>query len=296
MAATPDAIGCVTSGDQPRRRLGLLDLPTEVRHQIYRHLFCHRPGPITLGFHDFFSKWASLSLSEDREAPHEPTFHTSLFRVNKAISRDTLEFAYSANCFRFDKDIQTFCNLGSIALASIKTLRVYRNAWLNSSYAISFWRTLNQRCPSLALLVVEAASHILLAAIPYLKDFMASIPRGHARPNLVLDLNVWDRHFSFDFPDREYQTALQDLRSNMLESDWKEFSYPYIYVMRMPRHVKEIRFALDLGPGALRALEEVLRQSTDLCFVEADPESSNSAGHVAGRGKHRCFVWKEAGE
>ncbi|KIW26727.1 uncharacterized protein PV07_06538 [Cladophialophora immunda] len=288
----------IKGGDQPRRPLGLLDLPAEVRHQIYAHLFCHKPSPITLGFHDFFTKWAATwsPFEGEQEAPHEPTFHTALFRVNKAISRDALQFAYGANSFRSDKDIQTFCALGPVALASIKTLRVYRNAWLNSSYATSFWRTLDQRCPGLELLVVEAASHILLAAIPYLNDFMASIPRGQRKPKLVLDLNVWDRHFSFDFPDRDYQSALQDLRRNMLESDWKEFLDPYIYVMRMPRHVQEIRFALDLGPGALRALEEVLRQSTDLCFVEADQASSSTGGHLAGRGKYRCLVWKETGE
>ncbi|OAL25999.1 hypothetical protein AYO20_10268 [Fonsecaea nubica] len=285
------------SGGQPRKRLGLLDLPTEVRHQIYAYLFCHKPNPITLGFHDFYTKWATWPLSDEaRETPHEPTFHTALFRVNKAISRDALQFAYGANSFRFDKDIQTFCHLGAIALASIKTLRVYRNAWLNSSYATSFWRTLDRHCPGLELIVIEAASHILLAAIPYLKDFMASIPHGQAKPRLVLDLNVWDRHFSFDFPDGDYQTALQDLRRTMVESDWKESLDPYIYVMRMPRHVKEIRFALDLGPGAFRALEEVLSQSSDLCFVQADQATSNAAGHVAGRGIHRCLIWKETGE
>ncbi|KIW96703.1 uncharacterized protein Z519_02094 [Cladophialophora bantiana CBS 173.52] len=283
-------------GNQLRKRLGLLDLPVEVRHQIYAHLFCHKPSPITLGYQDFFTKWAIWSPSDEKGMPHEPTFYTELFRVNKAISRDTLEFAYGANSFRFDKDIQTFCNLGSIALASIKTLRVYKNAWLNSSYATIFWRTLHQRCPSLHLLIIEAASHVLLAAIPYLKDFMASVPRGQPKPKLVLDLNVWDRHFSFDFPDREYQTALQDLRQNLLDDDWKEFLNPYIYVMRMPRHAKEIHFVLDLGPGAFRALEEVLRQPTELCFVETNPGLSSSGDHLAGRGKRRCFIWKETGE
>ncbi|KIX93753.1 uncharacterized protein Z520_10659 [Fonsecaea multimorphosa CBS 102226] len=299
MASTPDAVMCASSSNhQHPSRLGLLDLPIEVRHQIYGHLFCHKPVPIVLGFRsDFFAKWETWSPCEDSDAPpHEPTFHTALFRVNKPISRDAIEFAYSSSSFCFDKDLQTFCNLSPIALASIKTLWIFRTAWLNSSDATSFWCTLDQRCPSLDLLVVEVASHILLPAIPYLKDFMASIPPGQAKPNLILDLHVWDRHFSFDFPDRDYQRALQDLQSNLVESDRKEFLNPYIYVMRMPRRAKEIHFDLDLGPGEFRALVEVLRQPTALCFVEADQPSSNSGGHVTGRGKHLCFTWKESGE
>ncbi|OCT54825.1 hypothetical protein CLCR_03069 [Cladophialophora carrionii] len=276
------------------RRLGLLDLPPEVRHEIYRPLFCHKPSPITLGVQDFFSRWASFSPADELQ---EPTFYTALFRVNKAISRDALQYAYSANSFRFDRDIETFCNLGPVALASIKTLRVYKNAWLNSSYATSFWQTINQCCSSLELLVVEAASHVLLSAIPYLGHLTASIPARQAKPRLILDLTVLDRHFSFDFPDREYQSARQDLEENMRNKDSAD--YPprpqYTYVMRLPRHVKEIRFVLDMGPGAFRALEGTLKEATDLFFVESDDIPPVAGDGIEGRGIRHCFVWQETG-
>ncbi|KAJ9611986.1 hypothetical protein H2200_003581 [Cladophialophora chaetospira] len=273
----------------PVQYRGLLDLPPEVRYQIYRQLFCHKPSPITLGFQDYFTKWASFSLSDE---PQEPTFYTSLFRVNKAISRDTLEFAYSSNSFRFDKDIETFSKLSPIALASIKILRVYKNAWLNGSYATLFWKTLNESCPRLELLVVEAPSHVLLRAIPYMKDFMASMPRGPSRPRLILDLTVLDRHFSFDFPDREYQSALQDLHEDVADGGERSTRQQYEYVMRLPRHVREIRFILDVGPGAFRALEETLKASTNLCFVE-DDIAPLAGDCIEGRGKRHCFAWRE---
>ena len=284
-----------SAGKAQRRQLGLLDLPPEVRHQIYQHLFCHKPSPITLGCQDFFAKWAAWSLPPIEE-PSEPTFHTAIFRVSKVVSRDALQYAYSANSFRFDKDIETFCKLGAIALASIKYLRIYKNAWLKSSYATAFWKTLNQSCSSLELLVVEAASHVLLSAIPYLKDFVASIAQDQARPKLILDLNVWDRHFSFDFPDREYQSALEDLHQNVGDADRKAHLMPYTYVMRMPRHVKEIRFVLDIGPGAWRALSETMEEAADIRFVRDDEIPTIGGDLFEGRGKRHCFIWKQEHE
>ena len=278
-------------GEQsPAQYRGLLDLPPEVRHQIYRQLFCHKPSPITLGFQDYFTKWASFSLSDE---PQEPTFYTALFRVNKAISRDALEFAYSYNSFRFDKDIETFSKLGAIALASIRILRVYKNAWLNGLSAAVFWRTLNQLSPGLELLVVEAPSHVLLRALPYMKDFMASIPSGSSKPRLIIDLTVLDRHFSFDFPDREYQSALQDLREHTEDSGERSTRQQYTYVMRLPRHVREIRFILDVGPGAFRAFQETLEAASDLYFVENDDIAPLAGDGIEGRGQRHCFAWSE---
>lgn len=281
-------------------RPGLMDLPPEVRHEIYKHLFCHKPSPITLSHQDFYAKWAHFSPFLEPQQQEQPTFYTALFRVNKAISRDALQFAYSANSFKFDKDIETFCKLGSIALASIKCLRVYRDAWLDSSYATAFWETVNRSCSSLELLIVEAASHVLLSAIPYMKDFMASIPPGQPKPSLILDLIVLDRHFSFDFPDHDYRSAIQDLQESTKGrgngGDGESVSLHYKYAMRLPKHTKDIRFLLDIGAGAFRALDETLSRSADLCFVQAD-DIPHVGGHdIDGRGKRHCFVWQETCE
>ena len=270
-------------------KTSLLELPVEVRYQIYSYLFCHKPSPITLGIQDFFSKWA---LSSPFDEPQEPTFYTALFRVNKAVSRDAVRFAYSSNSFRFDKDIETFCRLGPIALASIKTLRVYKNAWLSSGYATGLWETLNRSCSGLELLVAEAASHVLQGAIPYLKDYMASIPAGCTKPRLILDLTVLERHFSFDFPDREYQSALQELHDNVEDRKWQQFNLQSTYVMRLPRQVKEIQFVVAIGPGAYRALHETLKEHPDLGFVESEDVASVAGDGMEGRGKRQCFIWQ----
>jgi hypothetical protein len=218
--------------------------------------------------------------------------------VNKAISQDALQFAYASNSFRFDKDIETFCKLGTIALASIRSLRVYKNAWLNSSYATAFWETLDQSCSSLELLIVEAASHVLLGAIPYLRDYMASIPTSQSRPRLILDVTVMDRHFSFDLPGRDYQSALQELRENMGELEEGErnpSALQYKCVMRLPTHVKDIRLVVDIGPGAYGALSETLDDFTGLGFVRSEDIASVTDNGIEGRGKRHCYIWQGDG-
>jgi hypothetical protein len=70
-----------TTTKTPRAEsLSLLHLPAEVRHQIYEHVPCHRPSPLSLA-----SEAHQLSWSQD-DAAVEPTFYTELFRVNKAIT------------------------------------------------------------------------------------------------------------------------------------------------------------------------------------------------------------------
>ena len=273
--------------------LGLLDLPPEVRHDIYRHLFCHKPTPITLGLQDSLPHWDHF-YDSDSEEPPDPIFYTALFRVNKAISHDALQFAYASNSFRFDNEIETFCRLGVTALNSIRTLRVYKNAWLDSSYATAFWQTLNQSCGGLELLIIEAASHVLLGAIPRFKDFMASIPAGQSRPKLILDLTVLDRHFSFDIPEREYQSALEELHGSM-KGPGRTLSpaaLQYKSVMRLPRHVKEVRVVVDIGAGAFKALQEILGKSNNLGFVRSKDIASVACDGTEGRGERHCFTWQ----
>ncbi|KIX10331.1 uncharacterized protein Z518_01413 [Rhinocladiella mackenziei CBS 650.93] len=280
----------MTSTHPAQRRLGLLDLPPEVRHKIYRYLFCHKPLPITLGSGDRIPQINETWLDVDET---EPTFYTEIFRVNKAISCDALQFAYSANSFRLFTDLHSFCRLGATALASIRTLAIFNNCWKPGGHISVIWDTFNQRCPSLEYLIVQPSSHILLQAIPHLKDFFASIPQNEPRPRLVLDIHVWDRHFSFDIPDREHKKALEELHGTWGAAGWRGFADPEEIVMRMPRHVKQIDFVLEMGPGAVQALNEFLHESPNVFFVETDEQLSYSGHQREGRRAHHCYYWEE---
>lgn len=278
----------------PKRQLDLLDLPPEVRHQIYNYLFCHKPSPIALGHEVASSKWEAWAVNDE---PSDPTFYTGLFRVNKAISHDALQFAYSTNSFRLNADLETFTKLGPTSLASIKALSVFNNVWSSSAYARRVWETLGERCSGLELLIVQPASHVLFRAIPYVKEFVASIPPGQERPELVLDLNVWDRHFSFDLPDREYRRSLEELKGadTSVDDEWNEFMSPHRMIMRMPKHVKQIQFVLDVSLGAVQALDEVLKESTGLKFVRTKDPPTSGGHHLGGRRTRHCYVWTESG-
>lgn len=282
----------------------LLDLPPEVRHQIYRHLFCHQPSPITLAREDALKQWAAFSPDAEPEV-REPTFHTAIFRVNKAISRDALRYAYSANRFQLLSDLDTFCNLGATALASIKTLSVFNRCWSGSPPARAIWDTLSGSCPGLEFLIVRPASHVLFGAIPYLRDFIAAIPPDRARPTLVLELNVWERHFSFDFPDRDYRNAQNDLKHGPPadectgSSSSPSLSSSYTNIMRMPSHVKKISFVLDVSPAAMQALDDFLAESLDLHLVKLDKLDEVPLiedHHREGRRTRHYYAWEESAE
>jgi len=49
-----------------------------------------------------------------------------------------------------------------------------------------------------------------------------------------------------------------------VEDDSKQYLTHRTMVLRMPRHVKRIQFVLDVSPGAVQALDEVLSESSDL--------------------------------
>ncbi len=271
---------------------GLLDLPVEVRHVIYRHLFCHRPNPISLGPR-YLEPTFEAPEQPDDDASDEPTFHVGLFRVNKAISRDALQFAYSGNSFQLMPDLRTFCGLGTTALASIKTLTVFNNCCSSSGHSRLVWKLLTEECTSLELLILQPSSHLFLRAIPYFKDFVTSISHDQIPPRLVVHLYIWDRHFSFDLPDRDYHRTLQDLSGRLKDDLYDDFMSPKELVMSMPRHVKQIELVLDVSPGAVRALDAFLQQSPDLHLTKLSGPVPYD-GHRVGRQIRHCYVWDES--
>ncbi|KAL6245321.1 hypothetical protein RBB50_008096 [Rhinocladiella similis] len=279
----------MTPDQTAQKPVGFLDLPTEVRHQVYKYLFCHRALPIPLGS----GSLAPLQL-QDKIDLDEPVFHTALFRVNKDISADAIRFAYSANSFQLPSELASFCRLSSTALASIRSLTVYNNCWLVGREFQAVWDIINHRCSSLTLLVIQPSTHLLWQAIPQLKKYVAEFDGDKAsRPKIVFHLYVFDRHFSLDLPEREYQRALQELKGAEGGHDgWYGFLRPREMIALLPRHVKQINCVLDVSAGGIRALDEAIRDSADLPLVKMSlPTPTKTFRH--GCRAQLCYVWGE---
>ena len=276
------------------RALTLSDLPVEVRHEIYKHLFCHEPGPLSLAS---ARNETTLLVGPADEEPSPPTFYTSIFLVNKALSRDALQFAYSANSFTLTGDMTRFCSLGNIALNSMKSVRLYNNAFRPRDDARQMWHTLSHRCPNLELLVLEPSGHILVQAIPYLKDFLQTTAQDESQPDVLVDLYVLDRHFSFDLPDRDYRQALQALKKRVGPDSWDGFMKPKQVIMNLPKHVKQVHLIADVSPGVVRALDEVLEDDSKLRLVRmCESRFPATANQRVGRKTRFCYSWNSKDE
>ncbi|KEF61911.1 uncharacterized protein A1O9_03483 [Exophiala aquamarina CBS 119918] len=274
--------------------LSLIDLPIEVRHEIYKHLFCHEPSPLSFASVRNATTLAVGSVDEDVTPP---IFYTSIFRVNKAISRDALQFAYSANSFTLTSDMTRFCSLGDIALTSMKSVRLYNNGFRPREDSRQMWHTLSHRCPNLEQLVLEPSGYILVQVIPYLKDFLRTGPEEESRPEVLVDLYLLDRHFSFDFPDRDYRQALQALKKRVAPDAWDGFLKPKQVIMNLPKHVKQVHLIADVSPGVVRALDEVLKDDSTLRLVRMTETLFPTAGSQrVGRQTRFCYFWNSTDE
>lgn len=277
--------------------LGLYDLPVEVRHQIYKHLFCHKPSPVEFAANHqaTLENWPTDACSSAPKPP--PTFYTSIFRVNKTISRDALQFAYSANSFLITNamDMDRFCSLGAIALASMKSICMFSIAFESTDYARETWRVLNQRCTNLEVLMIEPSSFLAFATIPYLKDFIDTCSEQSSHPEVLLDLYVLDRHFAFESPAHEYRQAMQVLGKQLGPNakSWKGFLRPQRVITHIPKHVKQIYLAADVSAQAVLAFEEVLDDEPTLRFERTTPDRfpSNAMPRI-GRNMRWCYRWK----
>ncbi|KIV85450.1 hypothetical protein PV11_01144 [Exophiala sideris] len=265
-------------------------LPPEIRHQIYTHLFCHKPAPIPLGPGILEPRFGLPGKDDARDK--QPTFYTAIFRVNKSISRDALRFAYSANSFQLTADLSCFFGLSQTALASIKSLTVFNNCWIEGRPSTKVWDILNQKCSSLETLAVQPSSHLLWQALPHLKEYVHSFPQGQPKPRLIIDVYVWDRHFSFDTAEHEYQRALQELNGGTGADGTQGFMRPGEIAIRLPKQVKQIDFVLDVNAGGVRALTEFLQSSSDLPLVKTTELLPCKNYRVGSRIRH-CYVWLE---
>ncbi|KAK5065208.1 hypothetical protein LTR84_001045 [Exophiala bonariae] len=284
---------------------GLYDLPVEVRHQIYKHLFCHKPSPIEFAANSnaelelWPDVWPTDGYSSSPAPP--PTFYTDIFRVNKALSRDALQFAYSANSFLIANSMgmERFCRLGDIALASMKSICMYSIAFEWTERARQVWWVLNQRCTNLEVLKIEPSSFLAFATIPYLKDFINTCAEQGSQPDVLLDLYVLDRHFAFETPANDYRQAMRVLGKQLGQGakSWKGFVRPQRVITHVPKHVKQVYLAADVSAQAMLAFEEMLEDEPVFRFVRTSPDRFPSGGMPRiGRNTRWCYRWKSIEE
>lgn len=275
-----------------RQPATLTDLPTEVRHQIYTYLFCCSTGPISLSCRPHDPK-ASSWLGDD--GPPEATFCTSLFRLNKAISIDALQFAYSANSFSLNGNLNRLRSLGSIALASIKRLTLFNNFWEISPEVLDQLRQLlESRCTGLEVFTLETSAHFVVRSIPYMKDFLDDISQGTPRPKLVLDLYVLDRHFSFDAPEKDYRLSLLSLHKRPVHLGLVDPRPAAESVKQLPKRAKQITIVSDVGTGFVRALDEFLLEFPEHRFVKTQSPPDSLDVLRPGRSTRIWYIWESS--
>lgn len=266
-----------------------MDLPIEVRHAIYTHLFCHQGSPISIS-----QKYRGLNSFE----PSEPIFYTEMFRVCKAIYHDAIAFAYSANEFILQDSYPAFCCLGSEAHRSIKDLTVVHNHWTSEdAVEILAWDFIQTRCTGLKCLEVDLHSDMLLEAVSHLNLFYKALKVGENRPTISLDLYVWERHFSFDPVDREYRRSLALLRGTHEKSRYTpNFVNPRKRVLRLPSSPSDIVFSSDVSPAAVQALDNFLESVDNIHLIKTQRALPNTGRRACGRSARFCYISIDPGK
>jgi len=269
------------SQSHTRQKLGLMGLPTEVRHAIYEYLFCHKGSPVWLGTkHMGFESF-------------EPTFHTQLFRVCKDISLDAISFAYSANAFVLRDSFPAFCGLGKAALGAITSLTVVHSSWTVRAMEDALWNVIKTDCVGLKSLELDLHSDVLLEVIKYLGDFFGSLQQDQF---LTLDLYVWERYFAFvDNSDHEYTHSLHLLNGiQETSSSTPRFINPQERVTRLPPSARDIVLSADVYSGAIQALDNFLESNKQIPLTKERQCLPKVGRRACGRSARYCYVWADA--
>ena len=269
----------------PSTTPNLLDLPVEIRHKIYSHLFLHA-YPIAIG-----TTYTGLQYAGE----NDPIFCTPLFRVSKKVHLDTISYAYGKNQLILKDTFKAFTSLSSIALAAIEHLTIVHSSWTAEHESESqAWDCLKAKCSGLRYLEVELHSDLLLQAVQHLHLLFASIPQGGSRPALVLELYVWARHFDFDGGNRDYSRSLQMLRGGHKKTpSTPYFVEPKARVQRLPKSARNIVLSTDLNAATVQALDDFLDDRDDILLVKTTEPMSKTGRRSIGRTDRFCYTWTD---
>lgn len=262
----------------------LLDLPVEIRHGIYRHLFLHQ-NPISIG-----TRYIGLKFGDD----YDPVFCTPFFRVSRRAHLDAISYAYGKNQLVLKGTFKAFVSLSSIALAAIGNLTVIHSTWTAEQESEGqAWDYLKANCSGLKDLEVELHIDLLLQTVRYLCELFDSIPAHDPRPNLKLDLYVWARHFDLDGGNRDYSRSLQILRGGHKRTpSTPNFVDPKVRIQRLPSNATSIVLSADLNAVTIQALDDFLDEHDEIPLVKTIEAISKTGKRSTGRTDRFCYTWK----
>ena len=260
----------------------LLDLPTEIRQSVYRYLFCDSPSPVWIARH--YKLRPALEVVEA-----EPVFQTQAFKLCKSLHDDTVQFAYGFNRFEVRDDFGAFCQLGRMALSSIRNLTVIQGAWrAETSVETRAWDIIQDQCLSLENLEVILHSDMLVPAISFLEGLEWRDEDG-VGPSIAIDLHVWDRHFAFDSEQRDFVRAQQLMKGTHIGGpNSPRFIPPKQRIMRLPIQPKQIVLTADVTLGTVRAIDAFLA-SMESPFLEKSSKCMPQTGYRAVGGRSSRF-------
>lgn len=264
-----------------------LNLPIEVRHKVYRHLFCKQAEPVWIVAHyRVFKPLHMVMVSQP-----DPIFETPLFRCCKRFHDDAVPFAYGANSFELRGDLSSFCTLNRLALSSIRNLSVTQERWTDSSQEEKTWQLIQQCCGSLEVLEIMINQDTLLSAIPILTVSRSISSSLLDLPKLALDLYVWDRHFQFD----PFIRDLARSRDILQRSESREHLEHIIRkrLLRLPDRLQMAVLVADVTEGAVSAIDNHLGSMISLYCSKSSRDPPRFGPRAAG-GRSKRF-WYHVG-
>ncbi|RMZ86221.1 hypothetical protein DV737_g153, partial [Chaetothyriales sp. CBS 132003] len=231
----------------PNNQCRLLNLPVEVRHKIYRYLFCTDDGSVWLVSHyKLFQPLYSVTTPRA-----DPTFEAQLFRCCKALHRDTIAFAYQVNKFELRGDLSAFTGLNPFALSCIRSLSITQVGWKCGQQDSKAWNLILSDCHNLDQFEIVVQQDTLLASVPFLLRFLNQATAQISR--LALDVSIWDPHFSFDRPYRDLARSESIIKQSAADPDGSSATQNQI--SRLPWQARAITLTADITAGAVQALD-----------------------------------------
>jgi hypothetical protein len=263
----------------------LLDLPVEIRHGIYCHLYLHE-FPVSVG-----TRYIGLRFGDD----YDPVFCTPFFRVSKRAHLDAISYAYGKNKLVLKDTFKAFTSLSSIALAAIEHLTVVHSSWTAEHESEGqAWNCLKANCSGLKDLEVELHSDLLLQTVRHLHELFTTIPPNGPRPSLILDIYVWERHFDFDGGNHDYSRSLQMLRGGHKKSpSAPHFVDPKIRIKRLPTNATSIVLSADLNAATVQALDDFLDDNDEIPLAKTTEPISKTSKRSIGRTSRFCYTWRD---
>jgi hypothetical protein len=278
MSKPPSRIGTAAEGTSSR--VTFLTLPIEIRHRIYRQLFCNHSGPLQL------TRRRSPVSSFGRT---EISFQTSLFCVNKQLYKDAATFAYGNNVFHIRDDFDILRLLGPVVRSSLRDLTIVPTMWGEETWAeIEMWEILGD-CSSLDRVRIWMHTERLFPAIHHLRELQERCDSLQNPPAVALDLGVWEKHLTFDLDGPDYQRS-RDLLwrgEGDISSAPPTRLTPREQLQRLPLHGGSITITSDVSPASARALDDHLTLVEPPFLVKSTLPTAGPGYH--GRSERLCY-------